>query len=515
MTDLERCEMEIQSIRNRIEDHPLWLTALGDADWCAEAELIRKTGDLVNDPIQQYHQLIDRKTQYGSNTGFKPTFLPSYLFNFQGYLTEWGIERGRGAYFGDCGLGKTILELVWSQNVVEHTNRHVLILTPLAVAKQTLREAEKFGIQAVIGSANLPATASIVVINYEKLHQFNCDDFAGVVCDESSLLKNYDGVRKAQITDFMRKMPYRLLGTATAAPNDFTELGTSSEALGELGHIDLLNRFFKNDQNTSDTRLLRRAAISQGGPRTAGWRFKGHAEDSFWRYVASWARAFRKPSDLGPFSDEKFVLPELIEKEHVIETKTLADGMLFAMPATNIREERAERRRTIQERCEYAAKLARSSDGASVTWCHLNDEADLLEEMIPGARQVSAATTDDERIEIYEDFANGNLQDLIIKPKIGAWGLNWQHCNHVITFASHSYEQYYQAVRRCWRFGQKRDVTVDLIATEGEIGAKENLQRKSIAADRMFTTLVAAMNHSIRIGRTNKSNSDIQLPSWL
>lgn len=507
--------MEIQSIRSRTEDHPLWLTALGDADWCVEAELIRKTGDLVNDPIQQYHQLIDRKTQYGSNIGFKPTFLPNYLFDFQGYLTEWGIERGRGAYFGDCGTGKTILELVWAQNVVQHTNKHVLDLTPLAVGKQTVKEAEKFNIEAIRSDGTISGSSRVFVANYEKLHRFDPNDFGGVVCDESSILKNFDGARRAQITEFMRRVPYRLLATATAAPNDFTELGTSSEAIGELGHIDLLNRFFKNDQNTSDTRLLRRAAISQGGPRTAGWRFKGHAEDSFWRYVASWARAFRKPSDLGPFSDEKFVLPELIEKEHVIETKTLADGMLFAMPATNIREERAERRRTIQERCEYAAGLARSSDGASVTWCHLNDEADLLEEMILGSRQVSAATTDEERVEIYDDFANGKLQDLIIKPKIGAWGLNWQHCNHVITFASHSYEQYYQAVRRCWRFGQKRDVTVDLIATEGEIGAKENLQRKSIAADRMFTTLVAAMNHSIRIGRTSNFDKEMVKPSWL
>ncbi len=462
-----------------------------------------------------YREFIDEKLQGGAATGFKPLWMPNYLFDFQSHLDDWAIRKGRAAFFGDCGLGKTILELVWAQNVVQHTNKHVLDLTPLAVGKQTVKEAEKFSIQATRSHGVLPSSPQIVIANYEKLHLFDPNDFAGVVCDESSILKNFDGVRKAQITEFMRKVPYRLLATATAAPNDFTELGTSSEALGELGHIDVLNRFFKNDQNTSDTRLLRRRAISQGGPTMAGWRFKGHAEQAFWRYVASWARAFRKPSDVGPFSDERFSLPELIENEQIVETKTLAPGMLFPVPASNLREEREERRRTIQERCEYAAKLIRQREGPSVAWCHLNDEADMLEKMIPESRQVANTTPYEVREEIYEDFAAGRLQDLIIKPKIGAWGLNWQHCNHVVTFASHSFEQYYQAVRRCWRFGQKRPVTVDLIATEGEMGAKENLQRKALQADRMFTTLVAAMNNSQSIGRDVSYTKKQEIPAWL
>lgn len=462
-----------------------------------------------------YSDFLDGKLQGGAATGFNPLWIPNYLFDFQSHLDDWAIRKGRAALFGDCGMGKTVLELVWAQNVVQHTNKPVLDLTPLAVGKQTIQEAEKFGIEAIRSTGEVTSKPVIVVANYEKLHLFSPEDFGGVVCDESSILKNFDGVRKAQITEFMRKVPYRLLATATAAPNDFTELGTSSEALGELGHIDVLNRFFKNDQNTSDTRLLRRRAINQGGPTTAGWRFKGHAEHSFWRYVASWARAFRKPSDVGAFSNERFVLPELIEQEHIVETKTLAPGMLFPVPASNIREEREERRRTIQERCEYAANLIRNREGASVAWCHLNDEADLLVKMIPGSRQVQSSTSYEEREEIYDDFAAGRLTNLIIKPKIGAWGLNWQHCNHVVTFASHSFEQYYQAVRRCWRFGQERPVTVDLIATEGEMGAKENLQRKAIAADRMFTTLVSAMNNSLTIGRDPGYQNKLEVPSWL
>lgn len=333
-----------------------------------------------------------------------------------------------------------------------------------------------------------------------------------MVCDESSAIKAFDGKRRAQVTEFMRTLPYRLLCTATAAPNDYIELGTSSEALGYLGHMDMLGKFFKNDRNTCDTRTLRRRAPAMGGPVSNGWRFKGHAEIPFFRYVCGWARACRRPSDLG-FSDELFQLPELIEREHMIETKTLADGMLFPMPATNMREERDERRRTIQERCEYAAKLADHKDPV-VIWCHLNDEGDLLEELIPESRQVAGSMPDEQKVEIYEAFTTGKLRTLIIKPKIGAWGLNWQHCAHVITFASHSYEQYYQAIRRCWRFGQKRDVVVDLIATEGERGAKENMQRKSVQADRMFSLLVEHMHDALKLTPT-KHERTMDSPTWL
>ena len=459
-------------------------------------------------------QFLNRKLQDGNRVGFRPVWMPSFLFDFQGALTEWNIELGKSASFADCGMGKTPMQLVWAENVVRYTNRPVLVLTPLAVAGQTIREAGKFGIEAHRSNDGAVFTSSSNVTNYEKLHYFNPANYAGVVCDESSCLKAFNGKRRAQVTEFMRTIPYRLLCTATPAPNDYIELGTSSEALGIMGQMDMLNRFFRNDRNTSDMRRVVRHSPAQGGPSSAGWRFKGHAEIPFVRWLVSWARAARKPSDLG-FDDGRFVLPELIEREHIIETKTLGDGMLFALPATNMREERDERRRTIEERCEAAAALVRDTGEPFVIWCHLNDEGDAMSKSIPGCVDVSGSDSDEQKEEAYEAFTLGQVRGLSIKPKIGAWGLNWQHCNHVVTFASHSYEQYYQAIRRCWRFGQSRPVTVDLIATEGEQGARENMRRKSEAADRMFSLLVQHMNQALKIDSSISFSKKTETPAWL
>lgn len=458
-----------------------------------------------------YQEFLEGKRHYGALHGIEPDYLPDWMFPFQRHLVEWALRKGRCALFADCGLGKTPMQLVWADNMARRTGKRVLILTPLAVSAQTIREAEKFGLDAS-RSRDGVLDGRIVVTNYERLHYFSPADFGAVVCDESSAIKNFNGQRRAEVTQFLRTVPYRLLCTATAAPNDYTELGTSSEAIGELGHMDMLNRFFRNDQNNSDTRMMSRRPIAQGGPRSNGWRFKGHAEQQFWRWVCSWARACRKPSDIG-FSDEGFVLPELIEKEHVVQTRTLAPGMLFALPATNLQEEREERRRTIQERCEYAANLA-DTDHPTVIWCHLNDEGDLLEDLIPDGLQIAGSTSDEEKEERFEAFARGDLRALIIKDKIGAFGLNWQHCAHVIRFATHSYESYYQAVRRCWRFGQTRPVTVDIISTEGEQGIRENLARKSASADRMFSELVANMNNAICLDNSHHMQLQ-EIPLWL
>jgi hypothetical protein len=434
--------------------------------------------------------------------------MPDWLFPFQSALVEWAVLQGRAALFADCGLGKTPMQLAWSENVIRHTNRPVLILTPLAVVPQTIREAHKFEIEAtrLTLACPRPARPMVYVTNYEKLSHFSPDDFSGVVCDESSAIKAFNGKRRAEVTEFMRTIPYRLLCTATAAPNDHIELGTSSEALGEMGTMDMLGRFFKNDNNTADT--------GRKYGQVTRWRFKGHAEQAFWKWVCSWARACRKPSDLG-FEDDGFILPTLTEREHVVETRTPAPGMLFALPAANMWEEREERRRTLDERCEMAAALVSDTKHPAVVWCHLNDEGKRLASLIPDGREVSGADSDEAKEEAYEAFASGQLRVLIIKPKIGAWGLNWQHCSHVVTFASHSYEQYYQAVRRCWRFGQTRPVVVDLVATEGERGVKENLTRKSEAADRMFSELVAHMNDVMRIDRGTRYERPLEIPQWL
>lgn len=464
--------------------------------------------------VMDYGAFLEAKAQYGAKTGFDPLWMPDFLFDFQSFLVEWNLRAGRSATFSDCGTGKTPMQLVWSENVVRHTNKHVLILTPLAVAQQTVREAHKFGIDCARSAGKLPSTAHTIVTNYEKLHHFNPADFGGLVCDESSAIKAFDGKRRAEVTEFMRTIPYRLLCTATPAPNDYIELGTSSEALGVMGQVEMLNRFFKNDQNNSDPRQMQRRAIVQGGPVSRGWRFKGHAELPFMKWVCGWARACRRPSDLG-FDDGRFILPRLIEREHIVDTRTLAPGMLFALPATNRQEELEERRRTIPERCEMAAELVANTGKPFVVWCHLNPEGDLLEKLIPDAVQVSGADADEKKEEAYEAFASGQSRGIVTKHKIGAWGLNWQHCSHVVEFADHSYEQHYQGVRRCWRFGQQNEVVNDIIATEGQRGIKENMRRKAMSADRMFSLLVAHMNEAIRIESGEKFTVKAEVPAWM
>lgn len=460
---------------------------------------------MSDESINEYLRFIDQKTQGGADSGFEPVWLPDFLFDFQREMVQWAVRKGRAAIFADCGLGKTPMGLTWASNIARKTGRPVLYLTPLAVASQTVREATKFGIDATHTRTSADK-GHILVTNYERLHYFNPADFSGVVCDESSILKSFAGARRGEITAFMRKVPYRLLQTATAAPNDYVELGTSSEALGYMGHMDMLNRFFKNDLNNSATGRMRGEVIK--------WRLKGHAELPFWRWVCSWARAIRRPSDLG-FDDAQFILPPLNEVEHLVETERLADGMLFAMPAQGLKEQREERRRSVQERCQRIADLVNLTTEPALVWCHLNDEGDMLQRLIPDAVQVSGSDTDERKEDRLESFATGRSRVLITKPKIGAWGLNFQHCNHVTFFPSHSFEQYYQAVRRCWRFGQKRPVRVDIVTTEGERGVMANLQRKATQADAMFSRLVAEMTRSLAIERANNMTKPIQVPTWL
>lgn len=467
--------------------------------------------------MDPYLAFLERKSQLGADSGFEPLWLPEFLFDFQKALVEWAIRRGRSAIFADCGLGKTAMLLVWAENVVRHTGRPVLVLTPLAVSFQAVQEAQKFGIEAT-RTAQGRVHPGINVTNYERLHHFDPADFAGVVCDESSILKSFDGAYRLAITEFMKKVPYRLLDTATAAPNDYIELGTSSEALGELGYTDMLTRFFKNDQNTIRPMRYTGHGAPRGTPldehRSDKWRFKGHAEQQFWRWVCSWARAIRKPSDLG-FDDERFILPPLSEREHHVKVNRLANGMLFPLAAQGLQEQRDERRRSIVERCDKMAELVSAHEDAALMWCHLNDEGDRLQSVVPHAVQISGKDDDDAKEGKFRDFVAGNIQRLVTKPKIGAWGLNFQHCAHVAMFPSHSFEQYYQGVRRCWRFGQTRPVVVDIVTTEGEQAVLSNQQRKSAAADKMFAELVAHMNSAISLDRATTHTKKVELPSWL
>lgn len=458
-----------------------------------------------------YEAFLERKSQLRDDGGFEPGELPSHLFNFQAHLVEWAVRSGRGAIFADCGLGKTPMALAWADQVAQHTGKPVLLLTPLAVGFQIVNEAEKFGHDAAL-SRDGSVPAQITVTNYEQLvaGKFEPHHFGGVICDESSAIKAFDGTTRAVVTEFMRRIPYRLLATATAAPNDFTELGTSSEALGRLGHVDMLTRFFtnKNRTGTSNSRDI----YGIDGERGVSWRLKGHAEESFWRWVASWARAVRKPSDLG-FSNDGYSLPDLVHREHIIEASRAAEGALFDVPAHGLREEREEARRTIGDRAEKAAELLQDAEHA-VAWCQLNDESTALTKLIDGAVEVSGADSTEAKEEKLAAFTRGDIRVLVTKPSIGAWGLNWQHCHRMTYFPSHSYEQYYQAVRRSWRFGQQNPVTVDIVTSVGGTTALSNLQRKAAQADDMFARLTAHMRDALDIRKTDY-DMDLEKPQWL
>lgn len=445
-----------------------------------------------------YDAFLERKTHVGADHGFAPLWMPDMLFTFQRALVEWSLLKGRAAVFADCGLGKTFIQLTWAENVARKTGGRVLILTPLAVAFQTVKEGEKIGVEVTHRRAGMHAGDRIIVTNYERLHHFDAGDFAGVVCDESSILKNFAGETRKAVTDFMRKRPYRLLCTATAAPNDYIELGTSSEALGELERKHMMAQFFTHD-----------------GGNTSSWVLKGHARTHlFWRWMCSWSRAVRKPSDMG-FDDESFHLPPLNVRQHVVHSSKPRDGYLFDIPAVGLAEQRSDLRNTLAERCEMAAQLVNAHDRAAVVWCNLNEEGNRLAKLIRGAVEVSGNDSEEHKETTFADFIAGKVRVLVTKPSIGGFGLNLQHCAHQTYFPSHSYEQYYQSVRRCWRFGQKNPVTVDMITTDGQENVLRNLQRKADQASAMFDSLVSMMWREIKVEKASECTKKAEVPSWL
>lgn len=452
----------------------------------------------------EYSEFLERKAQFGCSSGFDPLWLPDFLFDFQRHLVDWAVRKGRCAIFADCGLGKSPMQLVWAQNVLQKTNCPVMLVTPLAVGLQMTEEAEKFGIRARrTRDGKVDGEVCIWITNYEQLHKYDPAQFSGFVCDESSAIKDFSSERKATVGEFSRTIPYRLLCTATAAPNDYWELGTSSEVLGYLGFRDMITQFFKQETSTS----------SLGWGRTK-YRFRGHAEEPFWAWVCSWARSLRRPSDLG-FDDSRFILPPLREHKHVVSTAKPRPGVLFTVAAVGMKEERAERRHSIGERCEAAASIVHAHSGPSVVWCEYNAEADLAEKMIEGAKQISGSMADERKEELFHAFSSGQLKRLVIKPKIGAWGLNWQHCCNVVSFPSHSYERDYQLVRRCYRFGQKSPVDVHRIVCEGEERIIDNLERKRRQAEAMFYSIVAHMHDAMHLASRDFFAETETVPSWM
>lgn len=452
--------------------------------------------------IQDYREFIDAKTHLSGDFGFDPVYENPNCYDFQNHLIDWSLRKGRSATFADCGLGKTLMQLVWAENVHRKTNKPVLILAPLAVSLQIVEEGDKFGIDVYRSQdGKFPPDKGIITTNYERLHNFDTDSFGGIACDESSILKNFDGAFRKSITDLMRKIKYRSLYTATPSPNDYTELGTSSEALGDLGHMDMLSTFFKSTQNEPNQK---RFAVP--------WRFKGHSEQHFWRWVSSWARAIRKPSDMG-YSDDGWILPALNEVS-LVAGGDPAEGELFSMPVIGLTAERIEKNKTLQERCELAAENIMRHD-TGVSWCHLNKEADLLTSLIPNAVNLQGSDKDEAKIEKFRAFKAGEIKHLVSKPKIAALGVNWQHCNACTYFDDHSYEQYYQAVRRFWRFGQKRDVTTYNITTPSLMGITNNRAVKHKKAEKMFASMMEHMLDAQGVTKENKHIKEMEQPSWL
>lgn len=458
-----------------------------------------------------YLEFLEKKRHSIGNAGFDAVYVPEIAFDFQEFVAKRAVKKGRVAIFGDTGTGKTLLELTVANNIILKTNRRVLIMTPLAVAFQFILEAEKLGIDDIEYSKDGKHSKKIVICNYERLHYFNPDDFIAVICDESSILKNFEGATKAAITSFVRKIQYRFLATATPSPNDYIELGTSSEALGYLGYTDMLSKFFKNNNNNT-VKATNRTLANAGDE----WYLKPHAETAFWQWVSQWSISFRKPSDLGPFSDEGYDLPDLSEMQHIVNnSKPLVvngQARMFNEPAINFFELKAETRATLTERCERAVELADGHD-LSVYWVNLNDEGKLIGQLDPATVEIQGKMDIDKKEEILLAFSKGEVKKLITKTSITAFGLNWQHCNHTTYFPTYSYEQYYQAIRRFWRFGQQRPVTVDLVLSDGQTRVMESLQIKKDKADQMFTNLSKNVN-SIYAIQQREFNTPIIQPAF-
>lgn len=436
----------------------------------------------------EYKDFLERKKHSIGNFGFKANYLPDIAFDFQKYTIEKAVLKGRIATFLDTGLGKTIVSLSIAKNVVNHTNKRVLILTPLAVAFQFILEAEKLGIDDVEHSKDGKFTKKIILCNYERLHYFNSNDFECVILDESSILKNFDGKIKQEVTSFIKKIPYRFLSTATPSPNDFIELGTSSEALGYMGYMDMLGKFFKNNQNSVDS-----------NNRNIGEKFylKPHAEKDFFAWVNQWSIMAKMPSDLG-FSNERYQLPELFIKKHVVENQELFDInnqiLMFTPIAKSMTEVRLEQKQTEEKRCEKAIDLAQNK--TSVYWCNTNNESSILKSLDKNAVEIIGSQSIEKKEEILLAFANGEIERLITKAKMTSMGLNWQHCNHSVFFPTWSYEQYYQAIRRFWRFGQKKDVTIDMVISDGQTRVLEALEQKTQKAIQLHKNLTENVNRS-------------------
>lgn len=424
----------------------------------------------------KYEEYLKRKEIVDLGSGFEPTEMNSNLFGFQKDVTVWACRRGRAAIFEGCGLGKTIQQLEWANQVYKKTNIPVLILAPLAVSRQTKSEGEKFGIDVNICVSQDDVVNGINITNYEKLHHFDPSLFSGVVADESGIMKSFTGKIKKQMCDMWRNTRYRLSCTATPSPNDYDELGNQAEFLGVCTRTEMLSMFFVNDTANTGT-----------------WRLKKHAQDKFWKWLCSWAVMIHKPSDIG-YDDGGFNLPDLVYHEKTITSDGPANGKLWAMEAKTLTERRLARKNSLKERCQLAADIVNGSEDQWVIWCDLNDESKLLASIIDDAVEVTGTDSDDHKEKTMLGFARGDVKNIVSKPKIAGWGMNWQNChNMVFVGLSDSFEALYQAVRRCYRFGQNHNVNVYVVTHETEGAVVRNIKRKEEQFDEMVKQMTANM----------------------
>lgn len=434
--------------------------------------------------------------------------LPDCLFQHQHDIVKWALRRGRAALFAGTGLGKSLMELAWAQAIHQSTGKDILHLAPLAVSAQMQREGEKFGIVANLVAKQSDCGPGTNITNYQKLDHFDLSQFGGVILDESSILKSTEGHYRTRLIDACQQIPFRLAATATPAPNDFMELGNHAEFLGIMKYTDMLATFFTHD-----------------GGDTAKWRLKGHAENEFWKWMASWAVMMRKPSDLG-YSDDGYNLPPLQFVQHTVSVDyapNMDTGMLFPVQAETLQQRIAARRATVTDRCKLAASVT-PTDRPFVWWCNLNAESELLTKLIPGAVETKGSDSDDVKERKLRDFSEGLTRVLVTKAGVAGFGMNWQHCADTgFVGLNDSFEQFYQAVRRFWRFGQNKPVNCHIIASELEGATVANIRRKEADADRMAASMVMhmadlsseAVRGSVRETPNYNPTIPVQLPKFL
>ena len=428
---------------------------------------------------KSYQEFLAEKSFYVEPSGFDvdPEKVNPMLFDWQRRIVEWACRRGRSALFADCGLGKTPMQLEWARLASIESGKPTIIFAPLAVSAQTIREGDKFGVAVNQCRRQSHVKDGLNITNYEMLEHFDADAFGAIVLDESSILKSFDGKFRSLVTAFGKRIPLRLACTATPAPNDIMEICNHADFLDIMSAKEILALFFRLDGNSSHN-----------------WRLKGHAEADFWRWMASWCIAMRKPSDIGG-EDGRFILPPLTVKQSVVESKNPTDGYLFAVEAQTLQERRSARKASIDERIAEAARIvAEKPDEPWIVWCDLNVESEALKKAIPGSVEIKGSDPIEHKENAMIGFSSGDVRVLVTKPSIAGFGMNWQHCANVVFFGlSDSFERYYQAVRRCWRFGQDREVTVHIVTSDAEGAVVKNIQRKEEDANKMFDSIIANM----------------------